>query len=159
GSLIAARTATAPVGFERGLDSALGGSSGWGRTGASSTLLRASLLHASRPILISSESATAVTASFGSLGSGNRSVLVSLAPGYRLGRYILVERLGQGCQGEVWKAIQIAPFYDQVALKLLPPTRALDPKRLAQFRREAERGARLASPSLLPIYEYGELEG
>jgi serine/threonine-protein kinase len=33
------------------------------------------------------------------------------------------------------------------------------PHRRAQFRREAERGARLAGPSLLPVYEFGEFDG
>jgi hypothetical protein len=36
--------------------------------------------------------------------------------GRRLGRFWLVERLGRGCQGNVWKAIQIEPFLENVAL-------------------------------------------
>ena len=46
-----------------------------------------------------------------------------------------------------------------VALKLLNPALARHPNRLAQFRREAERGARLAGPSLLQVIESGHLEG
>ena len=46
-----------------------------------------------------------------------------------------------------------------MALKLLPPSLARDPRRLAQFRREAERRARLAVPSVLPTSEYGEADG
>jgi serine/threonine-protein kinase len=79
--------------------------------------------------------------------------------GRRLGRFWLVERLGRGCQGDVWKAIQVEPFIESVALKILTRALARDPKRRAQFRREAERGARLAGPSLLPTYEYGEVDG
>jgi serine/threonine protein kinase len=77
----------------------------------------------------------------------------------RLGRFWLVERLGRGCQGDVWKAIQVEPLIESVALKILPRSMARNPKRRAQFRREAERGARLAGPSLLPTYEYGEVDG
>jgi serine/threonine-protein kinase len=85
------------------------------------------------------------------------------APGQRLGRYRLIERLGRGCQGDVWRAIVEDPDPNgevvEVALKLLPPSMARDPRRLAQFRREAERRARLAVPSVLPTSEYGEAGG
>lgn len=82
------------------------------------------------------------------------------APRDRLfGRYCLVERLGQGRQGQVWKAVQLEPVVETVALKLLSPALAHDPKRLAQFHREAEVGAQLESPSLLQTYEYGAVDG
>src|SRR5205807_2905274 len=64
-----------------------------------------------------------------------------------------------GRQGQVWKAIQLEPIVETVALKLLEPALALDPERRAQFHREAELGAQLESPSLLPTYEYGEING
>jgi serine/threonine-protein kinase len=87
--------------------------------------------------------------------------------GQRLGRYRLIERLGRGCQGDVWRAVAEDGDADgdrgssapEVALKLLPPSMARDPRRLAQFRREAERRARLAVPSVLPTSEYGESDG
>jgi serine/threonine-protein kinase len=43
-----------------------------------------------------------------------------------------------------------------VALKLLSPKARDDPARLARFRREAERGAYLAHPGILPVFEYGQ---
>jgi serine/threonine-protein kinase len=83
--------------------------------------------------------------------------------GQRLGRYRLIARLGRGCQGDVWRAVPEDGGPDssapEVALKLLPPNLARDPRRLAQFRREAERRARLAVPSVLPTSEYGESDG
>jgi eukaryotic-like serine/threonine-protein kinase len=82
-----------------------------------------------------------------------------LAPGDRLGGYRLLERLGRGGQGDVWKALRREPFVDLVALKILKPSMAHDPARKAQFRREAERGGRLAGPSLLPVYELGDVDG
>ena len=92
-------------------------------------------------------------------GVDGMSVNCPSVAGRRLGRFWLVERLGRGCQGDVWKAIQVEPFVECVALKILPRSLARAPKRRAQFRREAERGARLAGPSLLPTYEYGEVDG
>jgi eukaryotic-like serine/threonine-protein kinase len=80
--------------------------------------------------------------------------------GGRLGRYELIERVGQGRQADVWRAVSTGPVVEEVALKVLPPSAsARDPRRRAQLRHEAERGARLASPSLLPTYEFGEVEG
>ena len=83
--------------------------------------------------------------------------------GQRLGRYRLIERLGRGCQGDVWRAVPSSRMRVgeavEVALKLLPRSLARDPRRLAQFRREAERRARLAVPSVLPTSEYGEADG
>ena len=87
---------------------------------------------------------------------GNRP---PLAPGDRLGGYRLLERLGRGGQGDVWKALRREPFVELVALKVLKPSLAHDPVRMAQFRREAERGGRLAGPSLLPVYELIAVDG
>jgi serine/threonine-protein kinase len=78
----------------------------------------------------------------------------------RLGRYYLIERVGRGRQADVWRALCADPIAEEVALKVLPATVVhRDPRRRAQLRHEAERGARLASPALLPTYEYGEVDG
>jgi serine/threonine-protein kinase len=82
-----------------------------------------------------------------------------LAPGDRLGGFRLMERLGRGGQGDVWKALRREPVAELVALKVLKPSLARDPARMAQFRREAERGGRLGGPSLLPVYELGTSDG
>lgn len=82
-----------------------------------------------------------------------------LEPGMRFGPYRLIRRLGSGAQGDVWKVRRHHPRSDIIALKVLSPALAKLPHRLAQFRREAERGAKLAGPSLLPIFEFGEIEG
>jgi serine/threonine-protein kinase len=68
----------------------------------------------------------------------------------------LIERLGRGSQGEVWKAVQIEPRIEIVALKLLLHSDRGDPAKFARFRREAERGAKLANPGILPTYEFGQ---
>lgn len=78
--------------------------------------------------------------------------------GLYIGRYRLLERIGRGRQADVWRALQTNPIVEEVALKVLNST-AGDPRRRAQLRREAERGARMDDPSLLPTYEYGEAQG
>lgn len=91
-------------------------------------------------------------------GPGPQS-LPRLTPGQLLGRYRLLERIGEGGQGEVWRAVPVDAVRRDVALKVLPAAMAADPRRRAQFRREAERGTRLAGPALLPTYEFGEVDG
>jgi serine/threonine protein kinase len=73
----------------------------------------------------------------------------------RVGRYHLIEAMGRGSQGEVWKAAQLRPRVQFVALKLLGHSATHDPARLARFRLEAERGARLGHAAILPTYEFG----
>ncbi len=82
-----------------------------------------------------------------------------LQPGIRFGPFRLIRRLGRGAQGDVWKARRHEPCLDIVALKVLSPALARQPHRLAQFRREAERGTRLVGPSLLQVFEFGETDG
>ena len=82
-----------------------------------------------------------------------------LTAGDELGDYRLLERLGHGAQGDVWKSLRRGPILELVALKVLKPSLARDPVRMAQFRREAERGGRLDGPSLLPVFELGSGEG
>ena len=83
----------------------------------------------------------------------------SLREGRRIGPFTLISRLGQGAQGDVWKATRVGLDGEIVALKILCPMLARHARRLAQFRREAERGARLAGPSLLRVFESGEIDG
>jgi serine/threonine-protein kinase len=73
----------------------------------------------------------------------------------RLGRYRLIEQLDRGCQGEVWRALQVDPIVEEVALKLLWGEQAEHRGFRSQFHREAMWGARLHSPWLLPTYEFG----
>lgn len=82
-----------------------------------------------------------------------------LQAGMHLGPFRLLKRLGRGAQGDVWKARRTDPCLELVALKVLNPSLAKNPCRIAQFRREAERGTRLSGPSLLQVSELGEIEG
>lgn len=78
--------------------------------------------------------------------------------GVPFGRYLLVDLLGRGGMGEVWRA------YDTdtrriVAIKLLPAALAHDPTFEQRFRREARTAAGLNDPHIIPIHHFGEIEG
>jgi serine/threonine protein kinase, bacterial len=78
--------------------------------------------------------------------------------GTLFGRYRLVELLGRGGMGEVWRAHDTAT--DRVvAVKLLAPHLADDPTFVQRFRREAHAAARLRSPHVIPIHNYGDIDG
>ena len=79
--------------------------------------------------------------------------------GTPFGRYRLVELLGRGGMGEVWRALDTATNNRTVAIKLLPPHLAQDDTFVQRFRREADAAARLSNPHIIPIHNYGEIDG
>jgi serine/threonine-protein kinase len=83
---------------------------------------------------------------------------MSLSSGERLGPYEVVERLGAGGMGEVYRAHDTNLGRD-VALKVLPAAFALDAERLARFRREAQVLALLNHPHIASIYGLEESSG
>jgi serine/threonine-protein kinase len=78
--------------------------------------------------------------------------------GMPFGRYQLIELLGRGGMGEVWRARDTA-IERIVALKMLLPVYATDPEYEKRFRREAHAAARLDDPHIVPIYDIGEIDG
>lgn len=78
--------------------------------------------------------------------------------GTPFGRYQLIELLGRGGMGEVWKAFDTAT-QRVVAVKVLPPQLAADPVFEQRFRREAHAAAGLSDPHVVPIHNFGEIEG
>jgi serine/threonine protein kinase len=78
--------------------------------------------------------------------------------GTPFGRYQLLELLGRGGMGEVWRAHDTATNRT-VAIKVLPPQMAQDDTFVQRFRREAETAARLNNPHIIPIHTYGEIDG
>jgi protein kinase-like protein len=88
----------------------------------------------------------------------NRSCREADVAEVAFGRYRLVALLGRGGMGEVWRAYDTA--IDRiVALKLLPENFADDPVFQERFRREARAAAGLDEPHVVPIYDFGEIEG
>ena len=78
--------------------------------------------------------------------------------GTPFGRYRLIELLGRGGMGEVWRAHDTT-IDRVVALKMLLPHFAKDPDFDQRFRREARTAARLDNPHVVPIYDVGEVDG
>ncbi|NEM05244.1 serine/threonine-protein kinase [Geodermatophilus normandii] len=74
------------------------------------------------------------------------------------GPYLLEEVLGVGGMGEVWRA-RDTRRERLVALKLLPENLNGDPEFASRFRRESHVAARLREPHVIPIHDYGEIDG
>jgi eukaryotic-like serine/threonine-protein kinase len=80
-----------------------------------------------------------------------------LQPDHMLAHYRLVEKIGEGGMGMVWKALD-TKLDRQVAIKVLPDAVAQDPDRLARFEREAKVLASLNHPNVAAIYGLEEAE-
>lgn len=78
--------------------------------------------------------------------------------GKTLGKYRLLEKLGQGGMAQVYKAYQ--PDLDRyVAIKILHPHLTGDEDFEARFRREARAVAALEHPNILRVYDFDTQEG
>jgi len=85
------------------------------------------------------------------------SFLPEASPPDRIGPYRLLELLGQGAMGRVYRARDEALDRD-VALKILAPGRG-DHAALARFRREAEAASRVRHRHLVTVHAFGEADG
>jgi serine/threonine protein kinase len=81
-----------------------------------------------------------------------------LEDGTPFGRYRLLGLLGRGGMGEVWRAFDTVTER-VVALKVLPAQYAYDALFQERFRREARSAAALDEPHVVPIHDFGEIDG
>lgn len=77
--------------------------------------------------------------------------------GLFLGSYLLIEPLGEGGMGQVFKALH-RRINRLVALKIIRESLAADPEVIRRFQREARAAARLSHPNIVTLYDADQVE-
>ncbi|HUB68318.1 MAG TPA: protein kinase [Candidatus Methylacidiphilales bacterium] len=81
--------------------------------------------------------------------------LSDLVPGTHLGHYVITDNIAQGGMGTVFKALEPA-LERYVAIKVLRPEYATNPKYVQYFQEEARAVAALRHPNIIPIFFIGQ---
>jgi serine/threonine protein kinase len=92
------------------------------------------------------------------VGSARDEAQMTLETGTELDQYRLVERIGEGGMGIVWKALDTT-LDRHVAIKVLPENLVRDEEFLARFEREAKAVAALSHPNIVGIFGFGKASG
>ncbi len=107
----------------------------------------------------SSESGKRISSSSGWLSSSGSIDHGRFPPGTLLGgRYRIIERLGRGGFGEVYRADDLK-LGQAVALKFLPADVDKDPARLTQLHTEVRMARQVSHPNVCRVYDIDEVEG
>ncbi|TDI11821.1 MAG: hypothetical protein E2P04_07130, partial [Acidobacteria bacterium] len=83
---------------------------------------------------------------------------MTLKPDHMLAHYRLVEKIGEGGMGVVWKAVD-SKLDREVAIKILPDELSRNAERLERFQREAKAIAALNHPNIITIHSIEEHDG
>jgi hypothetical protein len=75
-----------------------------------------------------------------------------IGPGTKLSHFEILEKLGEGGMGAVYKALDLN-LDRLVAIKLLSPGAASNPERQARFVQEAKAASSLNHPNIITVYE------
>jgi eukaryotic-like serine/threonine-protein kinase len=86
------------------------------------------------------------------------AVLQGKTKGLLIGNYVVLDKLGAGSMGIVFKA-RNRVLKRLVALKLLPPSLARDQSAVSRFQREAKAAAKLSHPNVVAVLDADEFRG
>src|SRR5437660_11850817 len=78
--------------------------------------------------------------------------------GAKLGNYRILEKIGAGGQGEVYKAVD-TKLGRTVVIKILPPELTVKEANLKRFEREARLASSLDHPNICTIFDMDEVNG
>ena len=89
---------------------------------------------------------------------GDGDATQGTGPAGKFGRYELLSLLAAGGMGQVWRA-RDSQADRVVALKVLPEHSADDEEPRERFRRECQAVAQLTEPHVIPIHDFGDVDG
>lgn len=87
--------------------------------------------------------------------SAERTAIINTLSESAKARYELIQELGRGAMGIVYKA-RDNELEEMVALKILPDTLGNNPEALRRFKQEARNARRLSHPNIVRIHDIGE---
>lgn len=91
------------------------------------------------------------------IGLGEVITSKTIGPQAQIGPYRLIEKLGEGGLGVVWRAVQSAPIQREVAIKLTKPSLHYRADVLSRFELERQALARMQHPNIAAIIDAGAL--
>lgn len=101
---------------------------------------------------------TAVALGYARASTDSSSVSKGAVLDREIGDFVLIEEIGRGGMGVVYKARQKS-LGRVVALKVLPSFTAVDPSSVVRFRREAAAAGGLNHPGIVPVHAVGIADG
>jgi serine/threonine protein kinase len=99
----------------------------------------------------------------GFMNAPGSSPVMNLPPGVGtpLGRYVLLDRIGEGGMAEIFTAVSFGSggFRRSFVVKRLRPEMATNPVAVAHFIDEANLASTLVHPNIVPVFDFGEVAG